>query len=63
MSHLINILYIQYAVFSVKTLFDIKNALNDTNGRLADWDIFMVSPCYSWSHVICDHKDGNVISL
>lgn len=47
----------------VKTLFDIKNALNDTNGRLADWNIYMVSPCYSWSHVICDHKDGNVVSL
>ncbi|PWA95677.1 Concanavalin A-like lectin/glucanase, subgroup [Artemisia annua] len=47
----------------VKTLFDIMNALNDTNGRLADWNYFMVSPCYSWSHVICDHKDGNVISL
>lgn len=47
----------------VKALFDIMNSLNDTNGRLADWNYYMVSPCYSWSHIICDHKDGNVISL
>nr|GEU38209.1 probable LRR receptor-like serine/threonine-protein kinase At5g63710 isoform X2 [Tanacetum cinerariifolium] len=47
----------------VKALFDIMNALNDTNGRLADWNYFLVSPCFSWSHVICNHKDGNVISL
>ncbi|GKC18657.1 probable LRR receptor-like serine/threonine-protein kinase isoform X1 [Tanacetum coccineum] len=47
----------------VKALFDIMSALNDTNGRLADWNYFLVSPCFSWSHVICNHKDGNVISL
>ncbi|KAJ9536848.1 hypothetical protein OSB04_029581 [Centaurea solstitialis] len=46
-----------------EALIDLLKALNDTNGMINDWNAFLVSPCYSWSHVICDHKSGNVISL
>ncbi|KAF5778965.1 putative transferase, protein kinase RLK-Pelle-LRR-II family [Helianthus annuus] len=47
----------------VHILMKLLRDLNDTNGRLKDWNVFLVSPCYSWSHVICDHEQGNVISL
>lgn len=46
-----------------EALIEVLKALNDTNGIITDWNDFLVSPCYSWSHVICDHKSGNVISL
>ncbi|KAK9052852.1 hypothetical protein SSX86_029482 [Deinandra increscens subsp. villosa] len=47
----------------VEVLMEVLRDLNDSNGRIMDWSYFMVSPCYSWSHVICDHKQGKVISL
>ncbi|KAI3790753.1 hypothetical protein L2E82_04031 [Cichorium intybus] len=46
-----------------EVLVELLKDLNDTQGRIGDWNLFFVSPCYSWSHVICDHKDGNVVSL
>lgn len=46
-----------------EVLIELLKDLNDTNGNIQDWNYFLVSPCYSWSHVICDHKDGNVVSL
>ncbi|KVH20893.1 Concanavalin A-like lectin/glucanase, subgroup [Cynara cardunculus var. scolymus] len=46
-----------------EALIELLKALNDTDGIITDWNDFLVSPCYSWSHVICDHKSGNVISL
>nr|GMD49462.1 probable LRR receptor-like serine/threonine-protein kinase At5g63710 isoform X2 [Ipomoea batatas] len=42
-------------------LIDLLKALNDTNGKVVDWNIDFVSPCDSWSHVTC--KNGNVTSL
>ncbi|XP_071726350.1 MDIS1-interacting receptor like kinase 1-like isoform X2 [Rutidosis leptorrhynchoides] len=47
----------------VEALLKLSNDLNDTNERIKDWSGSLVSPCYSWSHVICDHDGGNVISL
>ncbi|KAK1439530.1 hypothetical protein QVD17_05350 [Tagetes erecta] len=47
----------------VEALAEVLRDLNDSNGRITDWNYFLVSPCYSWSHVICDHEQGNVISL
>ncbi|KAI3814341.1 hypothetical protein L1987_19093 [Smallanthus sonchifolius] len=51
------------SVDEVHALIELLRDLNDTNGRITDWNYFLVSPCYSWSRVICDHKEGNVISL
>nr|XP_016482870.1 PREDICTED: probable LRR receptor-like serine/threonine-protein kinase At5g63710 isoform X1 [Nicotiana tabacum] len=42
-------------------LIDLLRALNDSNNRITDWNIHLVSPCFSWSHVTC--RNGNVISL
>ncbi|CAN4105542.1 unnamed protein product [Withania somnifera] len=42
-------------------LIDLLRALNDSNNRITDWNINLVSPCFSWSHVTC--RNGNVISL
>ncbi|XP_059317412.1 probable LRR receptor-like serine/threonine-protein kinase At5g63710 isoform X1 [Lycium ferocissimum] len=42
-------------------LIDLLRALNDSNNRIKDWNIYLVSPCFSWSHVTC--RNGNVISL
>ncbi|XP_071697986.1 probable LRR receptor-like serine/threonine-protein kinase At5g63710 [Rutidosis leptorrhynchoides] len=47
----------------VEALMRLSKDLNDTNGRIKDWSGSLVSPCYTWSHVICDHQGGNVISL
>ncbi|KAL7601989.1 hypothetical protein Lser_V15G23139 [Lactuca serriola] len=47
----------------VEILMELLEDLKDTNGNIQDWSYSVVSPCYSWSHVICDQKDGNVISL
>ncbi|XP_019177236.1 PREDICTED: probable LRR receptor-like serine/threonine-protein kinase At5g63710 isoform X1 [Ipomoea nil] len=44
-----------------EALIDLLKALNDTNGKVVDWNNDFVSPCYSWSHVTC--KNGNVTSL
>ncbi|XP_031116918.1 probable LRR receptor-like serine/threonine-protein kinase At5g63710 [Ipomoea triloba] len=44
-----------------EALIDLLKALNDTNGKVVDWNIDFVSPCDSWSHVTC--KNGNVTSL
>lgn len=47
----------------VEALMRLSKDLNDTNGKINDWSGSLVSPCYTWSHVICDHQGGNVISL
>ncbi|XP_076949754.1 putative LRR receptor-like serine/threonine-protein kinase At5g63710 [Bidens hawaiensis] len=47
----------------VQALIKLRKELNDTHGRIKDWSAFLVSPCYSWSHVLCDQREGNVISL
>ncbi|XP_057417521.1 probable LRR receptor-like serine/threonine-protein kinase At5g63710 isoform X2 [Lotus japonicus] len=44
-----------------EALLDVLKDLNDSNNRITDWDKFLVSPCFSWSHVNC--KNGHVISL
>ncbi|KAM5558598.1 putative LRR receptor-like serine/threonine-protein kinase [Rosa sericea] len=44
-----------------EALIDLLMALNDSNGRITDWNNHLVSPCFSWSHVTC--RNGNVISL
>lgn len=44
-----------------EALIDLLRALNDSNGRITDWNDHFVSPCYSWSHVTC--RNGKVISL
>ncbi|XP_060212365.1 probable LRR receptor-like serine/threonine-protein kinase At5g63710 isoform X2 [Lycium barbarum] len=42
-------------------LIELLRALKDSNNRIKDWNINLVSPCFSWSHVTC--RNGNVISL
>ncbi|XP_060212369.1 probable LRR receptor-like serine/threonine-protein kinase At5g63710 isoform X2 [Lycium barbarum] len=42
-------------------LIELLRALNDSNNRIKDWNINLVSPCFSWFHVTC--RNGNVISL
>ncbi|MBA0549311.1 hypothetical protein Golob_020347 [Gossypium lobatum] len=42
-------------------LIKFLKVLNDSNGRITDWNDNLVSPCFSWSHVTC--RNGNVISL
>ncbi|PON83976.1 Mitogen-activated protein kinase kinase kinase [Trema orientale] len=42
-------------------LTDLLRSLNDSNGRITDWNYNFVSPCFSWSHVTC--RGGKVISL
>ncbi|MBA0846653.1 hypothetical protein Goshw_005167 [Gossypium schwendimanii] len=42
-------------------LIEFLKVLNDSNGRITDWNGYLVSPCFSWSHVTC--RNGNVISL
>ncbi|TYI74976.1 hypothetical protein E1A91_D07G242300v1 [Gossypium mustelinum] len=42
-------------------LIEFLKVLNDSNGRITDWNDNLVSPCFSWSHVTC--RNGNVISL
>ncbi|XP_034197476.1 probable LRR receptor-like serine/threonine-protein kinase At5g63710 [Prunus dulcis] len=44
-----------------EALIDLLRALNDSSGRITDWNYNLVSPCFSWSHVTC--RNGNVISL
>ncbi|XP_050205339.1 probable LRR receptor-like serine/threonine-protein kinase At5g63710 isoform X2 [Mercurialis annua] len=44
-----------------EALIELLRGLNDSNHRMADWNYFFVSPCFSWSHVTC--TNGNVISL
>ncbi|KAE7997584.1 hypothetical protein FH972_002205 [Carpinus fangiana] len=38
---------------SGEALSDFLEALNDSNGRITDWNNHFVSPCASWSHVTC----------
>ncbi|XAR73143.1 Non-specific serine/threonine protein kinase [Bertholletia excelsa] len=45
----------------VEALIEFRRALNDSDGRITDWDNHYVSPCFSWSDVTCNN--GNVISL
>ncbi|KAG5014375.1 hypothetical protein JHK85_020511 [Glycine max] len=49
--------------FDIKgeALLDLLHFLNDSNKQITDWDSFLVSPCFSWSHVTC--RNGHVISL
>ncbi|KAI9079636.1 hypothetical protein K1719_038257 [Acacia pycnantha] len=44
-----------------EALLDFLKVLNDSNHQITDWNSFLVSPCFSWSHVTC--RDGHVISL
>ncbi|XVF60973.1 hypothetical protein PTKIN_Ptkin08bG0090800 [Pterospermum kingtungense] len=44
-----------------EALIEFLKVLNDSSGRITDWNDFFVSPCFSWSHVTC--RNGNVISL
>ncbi|XP_054820828.1 probable LRR receptor-like serine/threonine-protein kinase At5g63710 isoform X2 [Prosopis cineraria] len=44
-----------------EALLDFLRVLNDSNHQMTDWNSFLVSPCFSWSHVTC--RDGHVISL
>ncbi|XP_024021047.1 probable LRR receptor-like serine/threonine-protein kinase At5g63710 isoform X2 [Morus notabilis] len=44
-----------------EALTDLLVALNDSAGRITDWNFNFVSPCFSWSHITC--RDGKVISL
>ncbi|KAK8717214.1 hypothetical protein V6N13_044490 [Hibiscus sabdariffa] len=47
--------------FEGNALIEFLKALNDSGGRITDWNNNLVSPCFSWSHVNC--RNGNVISL
>ncbi|KAK4353551.1 hypothetical protein RND71_025745 [Anisodus tanguticus] len=47
--------------FNGHALIELLRDLNDSNNRIRDWNINLVSPCFSWSHVTC--RNGNVISL
>ncbi|XVF58888.1 hypothetical protein PTKIN_Ptkin07bG0102300 [Pterospermum kingtungense] len=44
-----------------EALIEFLRVLNDSSGRITDWNNNFVSPCFSWSHVTC--RNGNVISL
>ncbi|XP_038692533.1 probable LRR receptor-like serine/threonine-protein kinase At5g63710 isoform X2 [Tripterygium wilfordii] len=44
-----------------EALMQFRAALNDSNGLVKDWNYFLVSPCFSWSHITC--RNGNVIAL
>ncbi|XP_043706765.1 probable LRR receptor-like serine/threonine-protein kinase At5g63710 isoform X2 [Telopea speciosissima] len=44
-----------------EALVEFLKALNDTNKRITDWSVYLVSPCYSWSHVTC--RNGHVTTL
>ncbi|CAI9758344.1 unnamed protein product [Fraxinus pennsylvanica] len=44
-----------------EALIEFRTALNDSTSKIADWNPYFVSPCFSWSHVAC--RNGNVISL
>ncbi|XP_028123078.1 probable LRR receptor-like serine/threonine-protein kinase At5g63710 isoform X7 [Camellia sinensis] len=50
-----------FANVSGEALIEFLKALNDSSGRITDWNDHFVSPCFSWSHITC--KNGNVISL
>ncbi|KAK9291899.1 hypothetical protein L1049_019850 [Liquidambar formosana] len=42
-------------------LIEFLRVLNDSNGKITDWDDNFVTPCFSWSNVTCMNR--NVISL
>ncbi|XVF16891.1 hypothetical protein REPUB_Repub10bG0070200 [Reevesia pubescens] len=44
-----------------EALMEFLKVLNDSSGRITDWNDYFVSPCFSWSHVTC--RNGNVISV
>ncbi|XP_022750865.1 probable LRR receptor-like serine/threonine-protein kinase At5g63710 [Durio zibethinus] len=44
-----------------EALIEFLKVLNDSSGQITDWNDNYVSPCSSWSHVIC--RNQNVISL
>ncbi|XP_030527465.1 probable LRR receptor-like serine/threonine-protein kinase At5g10290 isoform X1 [Rhodamnia argentea] len=43
-------------------LYSLKNSLNASNSQLTDWNPNQVNPC-TWSNVICDSNNNNVISV
>jgi hypothetical protein len=59
--HIFDIWMLHFCQCSGEALFDFLEALNDSNGRITDWNIHFVSPCASWSHVTC--IGDNVVSL
>ncbi|XP_021674408.2 probable LRR receptor-like serine/threonine-protein kinase At5g63710 isoform X2 [Hevea brasiliensis] len=44
-----------------EALVELLKALNDSSGRIKDWNYYLVSPCFSWSHITC--RNGSVTSL
>uniref|UniRef100_A0A2C9UUV1 Leucine-rich repeat-containing N-terminal plant-type domain-containing protein n=1 Tax=Manihot esculenta TaxID=3983 RepID=A0A2C9UUV1_MANES len=44
-----------------EALVELLKALNDSNNQIKDWNYYLVSPCFSWSHVTC--TNGRVTSL
>ncbi|XP_057539145.1 probable LRR receptor-like serine/threonine-protein kinase At5g63710 [Amaranthus tricolor] len=46
-----------------EALIDFWKALNDTNNRIKDWNIYYVSPCSGWSHVTCLNGHVKYLSL
>ncbi|XVE86437.1 hypothetical protein DITRI_Ditri18aG0034200 [Diplodiscus trichospermus] len=44
-----------------EALTEFLKVLNDSRGQITDWNDYLVSPCFSWSHVTC--RNGRVISL
>lgn len=45
-----------------EALIEFLKVLNDSNCQITDWNDHFVSPCFSWSNVVCGN-DGHVISL
>ncbi|XP_020540214.2 probable LRR receptor-like serine/threonine-protein kinase At5g63710 isoform X3 [Jatropha curcas] len=44
-----------------EALVELLKALNDSHGQIKDWNYYLVSPCFSWSHITC--RNGSVTSL
>ncbi|KAL1326750.1 hypothetical protein HN51_036870 [Arachis hypogaea] len=61
----LSVLKLTYAVKEAdiegEALLDLLKNLNDSNNGIQDWNSYMVSPCFSWSHVTC--RNGHVVSL
>ncbi|WRX11339.1 Leucine-rich repeat - like 10 [Theobroma cacao] len=44
-----------------EALIGFLKVLNDSRGRITDWNDHFTSPCFSWSYITC--RNGHVISL
>ncbi|KAJ8769187.1 hypothetical protein K2173_000962 [Erythroxylum novogranatense] len=44
-----------------EALIELLASLNNSDGKITDWNDFFVSPCFGWSHVTC--RNESVISL